>query len=250
MNIQKIIDNVSDLAVRKSGIAADQSLLVVASEHGDDHARQIMTQLQPEVMARIVREHDVTKESILGYLATPRDVAAMMDADPATWHNLGQATHEEIYALMRDVSDVVTGVILSHVEDEVWITETFEAIAESESALMYLIAPMVACGARQTMAFRVKSLRFPSPHNEDGQIGHIFRLAQTYAPDVCEQIIEIVADHAAEAALRGRDGEVFDGEGNRRLPFVFQEALGILFQLQAEKSVTDLTTVDQMFEPL
>jgi hypothetical protein len=253
MHFATIIADVSDIAIRKDGIQADELLMSVASEHGDEQAKIILHQLDPAIMARIVREHDVTKESILGHLISPQEVVAILDSDPATWHNIEQASQDEITKLMRDVADVTTGIILSHIDDEVWLARTFDAIAESDSALMYLIAPMVACGARRSMALRQKTLRFPYPYDEDGNIGHVFRLMREYAPFVADQVIDIVSEHANEAKLREKEPDEITGlrTGGERVSFAFQEALRILVRLQTDKSVEDVTKItEQMFEPL
>lgn len=252
MHITKIIADVSDIAIRKDGVKADELLMSVASQYGDEQAKGILSQLDPAIMARIVREHDVTKESILGLLVSPQEVAAILDADPATWHNIEQSSQEEITDLMRDVADVITGIILSHSDDEMWLAQTFDAIAESDSALMYLVAPMVACGARGSRVLRQKSLRFPYPFDEDGNIGHVFRLMREYAPFVADQVIDIVSEHANEAILREKEPDETNLHNSRdRVSFAFQEALRIVVRLQTEKSVKDVTKITkQMFEPL
>ena len=252
MHIATIIADVSDIAIRKDGVKADELLMSVASQYGDERAKDILSQLDPAIMARIVREHDVTKESILGLLVSPQEVAAILDADPTTWHNIEQASQDEIIKLMRDVADVITGLLLSHVDDEIWLAQTFDAIAESDSALMYFVAPMVACGARQSMAFRQRTLRFPYPYDEDGNIGHVFRLMREYAPFVADQVIGIVSEYVNEASLREKEPDTIGLHmGGERVSFAFQEALHILVRLQTEKSVEDVTKItSQMFEPL
>ena len=135
MNNLIVVDvtSVTDIALRKSGKAADAALMDIA-EKGDEYALEVVRNLPPTALAQIVREHDYTVPSILGLLCEPSDVVALFEKEPMTWKNV---TKDNVSDFICDVSDIVTSIILSK-DDERWRTEVFEAVVESDEAVLYL----------------------------------------------------------------------------------------------------------------
>ena len=229
--VRKVVE-VSDLAIRKNGSAADEAIMAYASDVGDELALQVLSELEPEIMARIVRDHDFTKTSFLGLISRPEDVISIFEADPGTWNNLESASKDEINTLIRDVSDVVTGIILSKEDDE-WRTDVFDLLLESEIAMTYVAVPLMARLHNYEYSQENDSylLRFHYPYEGEGEIGRVWRLMRDLSPKVAKVIGSMVSGH-------------------HKVQNSFWSARVALTGLQAEKAGEKTEIAQQMFEPL
>ena len=172
--------SVTDIALRESGKAADAALMDIA-ENGDEYALEVVRNLSPAALAQIVREHDYTVPSILGLLCEPSDVVALFEKEPMTWRSV---TEDNVSDFIRDVSDVVTSIILSK-DDEEWRQETFEAIAESDDATLYVAIAFLG-KVRHEVGEEF------SFHNLGGGVGTLDELLRSMK-ELCPELITRIA---------------------------------------------------------
>lgn len=101
-------EKIADIALRSSGLAADSAVMAYASQSGDEKAIALMSAVEPAILARIVREHDVSKPSFIGLLSRPEDVVSIFSADPASrgssqkeiqkaYRRLARIFHPDVY---------------------------------------------------------------------------------------------------------------------------------------------------------
>ena len=177
---------VADVALRKSGSAADAMLMEIA-EQGDDIALEVVRSLPPSATAAIVREHDYTKPSMLGLLSKPEDVVSLFVNDPKTWGNIYE---ENVEDFICDIRDVTTSVILSK-DDDVWRSEVFDAIAESDSALLYLAVAF----SGHVFHDGGESFSFHFRDYGDGTLAHLHREMSAHNQSLTQRVAMIVCGH-------------------------------------------------------
>ncbi len=191
LTIAENVSLVSDIAMRKSGAAADNALMAIA-EKGDEFALEVLRDVPPHVKARIIHDHDFSKPSFIGMLSSPEEVAKAMAADPSTWVTKPELMdNEKLQETMRDIRDFVTGVLLAK-DDEDWQINILKAVSESEEAMLYLAIPYVG----HVQFNKTEDLyAFDFSYNEscDGEIGHLHRIMKEHAPEL-EQKLGAILD--------------------------------------------------------
>jgi hypothetical protein len=190
MNVVTEARRISEIAV-KSGVIAD-SVLSALAEKGDEYALEVVRQLPPSAKSSIVREHDFTKPSLLGLLSEPSDIVNVIVGDPITWPNPEHMSDDAILQFLEDIRTLVTSLILSKEDDEMWLREVFDEIMESENAMLFMSIAF-ADFVRDT-GFKYE-FHIPYSHQGHGTLGHLHRLMSAHAPDMLECIGDIASRH-------------------------------------------------------
>lgn len=187
------------MAAMKSGKDGEIALASLADAQGDEAALEVMSNLSPHVLVRIVKEFDYSCPSVTGMITTPEHVVKILSADPANWADVLNMGDEEITKTLEDIKALVISLVLCHDSDE-WRQKTLEAIAKNETAMLYLTISFIGrfkCKAtskdEEIDISDIENL-FLNHEVEEGEIWHLFEEVKRLTPKIGEKIIQIAMD--------------------------------------------------------
>jgi len=135
--LAKKVKSIKDITTT-SGRKAEEAFMAIAHVEGDKAAMAVLTELNPEELGKILKDHDATIPSIAAWLAEPEQIAQLFAKSPADWKDV---TKENIIEIQENVLSLLASVILTSKEERQ--AEILEAIKEIPAAIFYLCLPFI-----------------------------------------------------------------------------------------------------------
>jgi len=130
-----------------SGREAENALMSIAEQEGDQAAIAVLETLNPLEIAKIIKEHDFSIPSATAWLADPLKIADLLALDPIGWQKITADTHEDdIIALQEDAMNLLATILLT-TDDEDRQKQVLAALAENDNSFFYLCFPFIGQGA-------------------------------------------------------------------------------------------------------
>ncbi|RLE45510.1 hypothetical protein DRJ25_05560 [Candidatus Woesearchaeota archaeon] len=179
--VTKAASHISTL-VEKSELQAEMALSDIASENGDEFALEVLKQMPPLQIAKIIRSRDFSCPSIISPLATPELVVEFFRKEPLLWEMENEKTFQSYDGNI--ILNLISMIIIGQ-EDDGKRAEILEAVAEDEISFEYLMQPFIGWEARAETDFLLENTEI-----EFGSADHLFEVILKTAPRVAQKILK------------------------------------------------------------
>ncbi len=229
----------SQLILAGDIMGAENALVAIAEQHGDQALVSILDEMQPKDLLAVMREFDSSKESVVNMLVTPEQFARSIILE----RKYGDRTGERLRAM-------INAVIYRDYET---VSDYLEAISDIEDGCLTL-ADYFADHLDEILCFATSG-SFAPQINLDADI-------QTHNTWLMEKIDEIdqgleFGDSIEKSRIVLSRAEIADGDWMEtawilryELPDAFEEMMAILRdQVQAHLEMMNLAMAESLDEP-
>ncbi len=168
-----------------SASGAERALEDYADQEGDEFAKGILARLPPVKIAGILRRHDFSCPSLIGWILTPKLVAEVFKIDPLFWEHVHDGKAYENYRrIQNDAFDLITSV-LSNETDRNRQGEILRQVGDDDLSLQYLFLPFVGWSVRKN-----QTLPLEDPEMDFDSADHLYELIRWAAPHIAGRIVD------------------------------------------------------------
>lgn len=180
-----VAEKIADMPVA----AADKKIDDLAHRNGDDYIRKILVHLSPVKIAAILRAHDLSNPSILGWVMSESTIVKVLKTDPLFWENI-HISHksDHLLQIQNDVCHLITSMLIN-TGDRDRQAKILEYVRHDSLSLQYLFLPFVGWHIRKE-----QHLLFETPDTEIGTADHLYEIIRWAAPQVAQEVYNFTQD--------------------------------------------------------